>query len=335
MNSIYEPLVPDLPNELREVSVERIVDPTTVGETIEVLNHEVVNLASNLFEVKRITVPLEQCCLIYTWSNSALRTRATVHRDFDLCTILGPQARGNLDGVELNPYALITAGKDVQADVNINNGYEAIACLVPPQLLDKHLAIRGSRREAVIPKSPMVLHPAVNVAREHFELGKQIAIAAEASPEIFNNSQWARYGAQVELLDALLATIESCDREDNVDIGTTGKSYSRIVRVCENYTLNLEGRRPYVSELCEAANVSERTLQNAFNNITGVSPLTYLLRLRLHRTRDELRKANPGSTTVTDVATNWGFWHFGDFSRAYKDCFGEVPSNTLKKNSKD
>jgi hypothetical protein len=30
---------------------------------------------------------------------------------------------------------------------------------------------------------------------------------------------------------------------------------------------------------------------------------------------------------------NWGFWHFGEFSRAYKNCFGEVPSKTLRQNS--
>ena len=97
--------------------------------------------------------------------------------------------------------------------------------------------------------------------------------------------------------------------------------------------MNLDGRRPYLSELCETANVNERTLQIAFNHIMGMSPLTYLHRLRLHRARDELRKAKSGSTTITDVAMNWGFWHFGEFSRAYRNCFGEVPSITLKRSS--
>jgi len=50
-------------------------------------------------------------------------------------------------------------------------------------------------------------------------------------------------------------------------------------------------------------------------------------------TADIDSKAKLGSTTVTDVSTNWGFWHFGEFSRAYKNCFGEVPSKTLKTNS--
>jgi hypothetical protein len=38
-----------------------------------------------------------------------------------------------------------------------------------------------------------------------------------------------------------------------------------------------------------------------------------------------------GSTTVSAEALNWGFWHFGEFSRAYKGCFGELPSDTLRR----
>jgi transcriptional regulator GlxA family with amidase domain len=33
---------------------------------------------------------------------------------------------------------------------------------------------------------------------------------------------------------------------------------------------------------------------------------------------------------VSAIALDWGFWHFGEFSRAYKACFGEAPSQTLR-----
>jgi AraC-like DNA-binding protein len=49
--------------------------------------------------------------------------------------------------------------------------------------------------------------------------------------------------------------------------------------------------------------------------------------------RKALRMATHGSTTVSAQALNWGFWHFGDFSRAYKNCFGELPSETLRQKS--
>jgi transcriptional regulator GlxA family with amidase domain len=73
------------------------------------------------------------------------------------------------------------------------------------------------------------------------------------------------------------------------------------------------------------------TLQYAFKEVMGMTPVAYLARLRLHRVRHALRTASQASTTVTAEALRWGFWHFGDFSRAYKDCFGELPSDTLRR----
>ncbi len=325
----------DLPKEQREVSVVHITDPLAVGDSVEVLDQDVVSLSTKDFEIKRVTVPLEECCLMYQWTNARLRTRTQVHKDFEACTVLGPKAHGSLDGAELQPYALMTAGPGAHGEIIVDSDYESISLLVPPQVLEQHLALRGRTMGFAMPHGGEVLHPAVNRAREHFELGVRIADAAEQAPEIFNDSRWARYGAQVEFMDSLLATIESCSPDEHIDTDKKGRTYSQIVRTCEDFTLNLDDCRPYLSELCATANVSKRTLQYAFHDIMGMSPLTYLHRLRLHRARDELRKAKSGSTTVTDVALNWGFWHFGEFSRAYKNCFGEVPSRTLRQNPSD
>ncbi len=332
MNTQNNTLSHDIPEQLNKVSVERITDPTVVGELVGVYDMDVINLDSNHFEYKQVAVPLDECHLIYQQSNSALRTRSRIYEGFEACFILGPRARGNIDGIELNPYSMIVAGQGAQGDVIIDSGYENVGWMVPPHVLDKHLALRGKKRDFAIPEDLEVWHPAEEVARNLFELGVRIAQAAEETPEIFDDSHWVRYGAQVEYMDCLLATIESCYQDECVDTDRKRRSYSQIVKTCEDYTLNLDERRPYLSELCAAANVSERTLQNAFKNIMGMSPLTYLNRLRLHRARDELRKARSGFTTVTNVAMKWGFWHFGEFSRAYRNCFRELPSATLKKN---
>jgi AraC-like DNA-binding protein len=63
----------------------------------------------------------------------------------------------------------------------------------------------------------------------------------------------------------------------------------------------------------------------------GLSPRDYLVRLRLHRVRQALLEASQRTSTVSVEALKWGFWHFGEFSRAYKDCFGELPSETLRR----
>jgi len=326
---------PALPNELREVSVVNMTDPTAIRGSIEVLDQDIVNLREKRFKVKRVTVPLADCCLIYQSTNSALRTQTRVHDDFDACTILGPNAHGSIDGAKLLPNSLMLAPGAASGEIIVDSGYESVALLVPPQVLSEHLTMRRLKTDFDFPTKVDTWQPASEEARRLFELGSQIAETAENNPEIFNNNNWARCGAQIEFMDSLFTAIESCDPDGSGQADKKGKSYSQIVQTCEEYTLNLDGRRPYLSELCNASNVSERTLQYAFQDIMGMSPLTYLHRLRLHRARDELRAAMSDSTSVTDVALNWGFWHFGEFSRAYKNCFGELPSVTLRQDSGD
>ena len=75
---------------------------------------------------------------------------------------------------------------------------------------------------------------------------------------------------------------------------------------------------PTMEDLCEVAQVSERTLEYAFQSRYGMTPHTYLQYYRLNGAHKALRAADPTSTTVTNVATNWGFWHFGRFSFHYR-----------------
>jgi AraC-like DNA-binding protein len=316
------------------VSVLHVTDPTAVGDSLA-YDMDVINLDPEQFEYKQVTVPLEGCVLIYQHTKKSMRTRSRIYENLESCFVLGPNARGSIDGMELRPYSMIAAGPGAHAELVLDDDFAIVGWLAPPQVLGKHLDLRGKKGNFAIPVAAEVWHPAKDEARSLFELGTRISATAENSAEVFDDSRWARYGAQVEYMDSLLATIESFEPGGTVETVKKKKSYSEIVRTCEDFTLNLDGRRPYMSELCETANVSERTVQKAFQDIMGMSPLTFLHRLRLHRAREELRKANSDTTTVTEVATNWGFWHFGEFSRAYKNCFGEVPSRTLKDNIGD
>jgi transcriptional regulator GlxA family with amidase domain len=153
---------------------------------------------------------------------------------------------------------------------------------------------------------------------------------AARQPEVFDVPQ-TQTAAQVELLENLLATLRSAVHVESAPQDLTRQAHSRVVQIAEDYALSHTAERLYVTDLCEAAGVSERTLQYAFNEVVGMTPVAYLTRLRLHRVRQALRAATHGTTTVTAEALRWGFWHFGHFSRAYKDCFGELASDTLRR----
>lgn len=84
-----------------------------------------------------------------------------------------------------------------------------------------------------------------------------------------------------------------------------------------------------LSDMARVAGVSARTLQDAFKRYVGISPTAYLRDVRLHRVRAELTNAT-SQVSVTEVASRWGFTHLGRFSAAYRQRFGESPSQTAR-----
>jgi AraC family ethanolamine operon transcriptional activator len=105
----------------------------------------------------------------------------------------------------------------------------------------------------------------------------------------------------------------------------------RAIKKIKEFLTESPDVSPTIADLCEVAKVSERTLEYAFQERYGLTPNTYLRFYRLNGVHKTLRRADPLSTTVTKIATDWGFWHFGHFASNYRKLFGQRPSDTLKK----
>jgi AraC-like DNA-binding protein len=82
-----------------------------------------------------------------------------------------------------------------------------------------------------------------------------------------------------------------------------------------------------LGDVARAAGRSARTVDAAFREHLGVSPMTHVRNLRLDRVRATL----PASRQKTSViALNAGFTHLGRFAAAYRERFGELPSATRR-----
>jgi AraC-like DNA-binding protein len=62
-----------------------------------------------------------------------------------------------------------------------------------------------------------------------------------------------------------------------------------------------------------------------------MNPKRYLWMRRMNLARLALWNAHLEKTTVTEIATNYGFWELGRFSVAYRSLFGESPSTALRR----
>jgi AraC family transcriptional regulator, ethanolamine operon transcriptional activator len=316
------------------VTVVEIGDPTVADEEIGVITQDLLQLEAKPLRARQVIVRLEDSMVLFQATNLRVRTRTELQSGLLAYAVFGPRAKGTLNGLPVRPNLMLAAESGIRVEFVAEAGYESVGVLLSPAVLVSHLTGRQRRDDLRAPHGIEVFHTKEVHARALFDWGKRLANTAARRPELFNDRKETILAAQAELLEMLLAALGATTVPRQTLRDRTRLNYSRIIKLVEDYALTHVGDRLYdVTDLCVASGVSERTLQHAFRKVMGMSPVAYLTRLRLHRVRKALRMATHGSTTVSAQALNWGFWHFGDFSRAYKDCFGELPSETLRQKS--
>ncbi len=154
----------------------------------------------------------------------------------------------------------------------------------------------------------------------------RICNSVRASPNALSNATTLRqltHELPSRLISAMADGVGKC-------LPITGPRRRAAVERAEEFIERNAGDHIGVSDVCQAAGVSERTLQYAFLQKFGISPKEYLTSLRLIRVRRELRRGDPTKTKVAEVANAWGFWHMGQFAADYRRRFEELPSETLR-----
>jgi AraC-like DNA-binding protein len=318
-------------DDLPAVTVVEISDPTAASEGIEVIGQDVVQLQTEPLRVQRVIVRLDPSVVVYQSTNLPVRSRTRILQGMVGFVAFGPEAAGTLNGVPVRPDLLLAGGPGSEGEFVVKAGYESVAIFLPPAIFREHIEIRRPGDPFRVPEAVEVLQANSSAARTLFDRAKGLTDVAAQHPHVFDERPASRAAAHAEILDALLEAMGSSKDHEPTRKERTRQGHSQIVQIAEEYVTTHTEERVSVTDLCKVADVSERTLQYAFQEVTGMTPIAFLTRLRLHRVRQALREATHRTTTVSAEALRWGFWHFGDFSQAYKNCFRELPSETLKR----
>jgi AraC-like DNA-binding protein len=313
------------------VTVDEIDEPTMAGAGIELFDLDALQLQSMPFRVRRVVVRLDACSVAYHSTNARVRTRTRVLEGRIAYVTFGPRARGTVNGLPIAPDMMLAVEPAAEGRFVVDAGYEAIAYLVRAQDIQDHLVARGREAEFRMPRGVEVLQVDAEKVRNFYDWGKRLVDIAAREPRRFDEGRKERAAVQVELLETLLSTLDAASGFEPTTSERTRQAHSLVVKAAEDHALSRIDDPVQITDLCRAAGVSERALQYAFKEVMGLSPRDYLARLRLHRVRQGLLSASRRTSTVSAEALKWGFWHFGEFSRAYKACFGELPSQTLRR----
>ena len=179
-----------------------------------------------------------------------------------------------------------------------------------------------------LPQTPhkSIVRPPSALMLRLLKLHKSIGQLAHDAPDVLELPEVTR-ALETELTHILVR----CFAEGHALEQTRGGRNHNTVFARFLEFLEANPDRPlYLSEICAAIGVAERTLRATCEEHVGIGPIRYLTLRRMHLVRRALLHSHPSTATVTRIVTDHGFWELGHFSVAYRTLFGESPSETLR-----
>lgn len=159
-----------------------------------------------------------------------------------------------------------------------------------------------------------LLRVVANPARDHRSFGESAAVGDLLETPIING------------LLLLSGAIDADAREQPRDAPRSSVLQPVVEFIEQHAELPLT-----VSMLATVGGMSVRSLQLAFREQLGTTPLAHLRGVRLDRAHADLSAPTLPRPTVGDVARRWGFRNMGRFAAAYAERFDETPKATLRK----
>ena len=171
-----------------------------------------------------------------------------------------------------------------------------------------------------------IFRPHPQIISRLLKLHRAIGQLAHDTPDLLQLPEVVR-ALEDEFVHAMIRCLA-----DAVDANSTrGHRHDTIIARFEDFLAGNPDRPLYLTEICAAIGVAERTLRAACEEHLGMGPIRFLTLRRMHLVRRALLHADPLISTVTRIVTDHGFWELGRFSVAYRTLFGESPSATLRR----
>jgi AraC-like DNA-binding protein len=182
-------------------------------------------------------------------------------------------------------------------------------------------------RELTVPSVTHLVRPESALMSRLLSLHQAAANLANTSPEILVLPEVAR-----ALEHDLIHVMVRCLTEGApISISGGQHHHSTIMADFENFLSENLLRPIYLADICSATGASERVLRICCQEHLGMGPVRYLWLRRMHLARRALIQS-PGKT-VTQIATDHGFWELGRFATEYHALFDEPPSATRRRNA--
>ena len=178
----------------------------------------------------------------------------------------------------------------------------------------------------VAPAVGRIIRPPRSSVARLLRLHAKVCRLAESEPKLIAHREVARSMEH----DLLYAVVDCLGTAAPPRDPTVMRRHIRIMGRFEDEVAAHINRPTRISEVCAAIDVPERTLRECCAQFLGVSPNQYLRLRRLNMARAALRRADPATASIAEIASRYGFREPGRFAVSYRYLFGETPSSTLR-----
>jgi AraC-like DNA-binding protein len=232
------------------------------------------------------------------------------------------------DGFALQNGDLVLHGRHERTHQRSNGGcHWGVISLSSERLASCSKALTG--RPVASPPAGKILRPARGDVSRFQYLFAQACLLAESKHKLIERPEVAR-ALEQEMLHAIV----NCLIADEVsDSSKTRYQHAEVMVRFEETLDRCINQKLSMTVLCTELGVPQRTLRMCCAEILGVSPMRYLLLRRLNRVRWALRRANPSTASVAEIARNYQFLELGRFAVTYRTTFGELPSGSLNRDA--
>lgn len=269
--------------------------------------------------------------VVFEQQNQVVHKRAIIEKDF--CTISFERTTQNQVRVsEYNAFenSLFFLPANVEVDIQAEGNAETVYFRFEQSaLLESARAMNPRQWE--MPVDSVLVFDGVN--RQPLELFTDYLYQLSAMSSDDRQPEQQKH-LNTSVMEHVLLSLDSSLLFDGQETDVVARRRAaKSVRLAIDYIhAKLDSHIcPTIIDICKDVCISQRNLQYHFKKVMGITPNAYLYRLRLNRVRSQLLRPTDINMTVTQVASDWHFWHLGRFSNDYLQLFGELPSATLRR----
>ncbi|UBR51608.1 helix-turn-helix domain-containing protein [Halomonas sp. FeN2] len=282
------------------------------------LNYEQVSAGKFLGQVCQLQLPNIQ--IIEDKTNQAMIKSGEAFKNsicFSVSTNQSPSDLVCLGNVFTSPGLLVSDSQNLP-ELRTPAGLRVFNLSVQKDLLIEYIV-----------KQNLAFEPGCSPYFFPFDNSQGQKVIAQATERIFLLSKQGKLVKPVHKKNAqdllLLHLLDASETACLPPISSTRKK--QMVDRARIYAIEHSDTPFSIMDLCNHVGASRRKLQYCFQDVLGISPVSFLRILRLNAVHKALCTGGE-EKQIQDIAAEWGFWHLGHFTSDYRNLFGERPSDT-------